>query len=99
MSEWKPIETAPKDGTTVILFWPFSSGGGYVTSGYTAGLESISPGEWQSEVSVLTLRPPTHWMPLLQPPAGGATAVRAHTTASDPDGDAIEPIISQATGG
>lgn len=68
-SEWKPIESAPKDGTEIIILllghavsarWlenePGYSGSGWVT------LESRE-GFYMPEV-------PKYWMPLPQPPKG-----------------------------
>lgn len=68
MSEWKPIETAPRDGTKVLL-GRFSKGcehdgrirvdwwRTHMKAGYT-GFGHFNPEYW----------PPTHWMPLPEPP-------------------------------
>ena len=79
MSEWKPIETAPKDGEAVLLYKPNERMvGEYILTGYW--------GEWPEEEecwlpsggggplgyhSKVTGTPqgyPTHWMPLPTPP-------------------------------
>jgi hypothetical protein len=61
MSEWQPIETAPRDGTRVIVadtdvwmtcarFWPCNM-------------------HWiEDAASGLRLNEPTHWMPAPPPP-------------------------------
>jgi hypothetical protein len=71
MSEWQPIEKAPKDGTVILLYrdhapwdvrgyghWEDCGGGicGWVTNGFFD-----PPGN-------LGLAAPTHWMPLPEPP-------------------------------
>jgi hypothetical protein len=60
--EWKPIETAPKDGTPVL---------GYHTGKMTTvywGLwnewQLVEPGAYAEEDDWR----PTHWMPLPEPP-------------------------------
>jgi len=67
---WMPIETAPKDGTTVLVF-PAS------WSNYTASMARWNRDEhakkprpyWErsdcfSKVTLSREKPPTHWMPL-----------------------------------
>ena len=76
MNQWQPIETAPKDGTNIILF-----GEGKVTVGgwVSAEDQGAEPGEeyliaagwWSID---LADNNPTHWMPLPDPPAGGGEA-------------------------
>ena len=80
--EWQPIETAPKDGTHVLLSYS-----GRVTYGYWLHLEvgklvgdcggvcrcpeyDEPPAPfWYSEDGGFTEEhPPTHWMPLPEPP-------------------------------
>jgi hypothetical protein len=81
MTEWQPIETAPKDGTWVLLC------GGKITYGWDS--ESYPPsvvGQWARPDSDIGYRDdwqfawydsgcygyyesPTHWMPLPNPPA------------------------------
>jgi hypothetical protein len=64
MSEWQPIETAPKDGSIIIVaapavgaaMWSHFMGGG---NGYWAW---FSGGRCD----------PSHWMPLPSPPEPGA---------------------------
>jgi hypothetical protein len=72
MSEWQPIETAPKDGT-IVLVW------GY----HEDNLEDEDPATrrpWPAWVSVQKhiwwladglrqVKDPTHWMPLPEAPA------------------------------
>lgn len=73
MTEWQPIETAPKDGSCIILGWC----GGYDSCpGFWMGNPKENYWEkvgWYDEAdrgAVLTAKPmePTHWMPLPPPP-------------------------------
>lgn len=62
MSEWKPIETAPTDGTKVLIFWAYWSAVPFVAyfrHGQWIGDEACSDG----------VDDPTHWMPLPDPPS------------------------------
>lgn len=59
MSEWQPIETAPRDGTRVIVFVPVLDDGDVL--GKSLVFEACyRPWGWGCE--------PTHWMPLPDPP-------------------------------
>ena len=64
MSEWKGIETAPKDGTRVIVNDPKSPGAGEVTVG------SYDPDDerWGDDAARGFPIYPTHWQPLPEPP-------------------------------
>jgi hypothetical protein len=60
---WQPIESAPKDGTRVILGWP----GGGIRYGYF--LDNSPIGSWRgwrgpSLELPFPSAPPTHWQPL-----------------------------------
>lgn len=75
MSEWQPIETAPKDGTLFLAALVFDS------DGQDGGLMII---RWRDDWRAWTTHPvslrlsdtgdedddrsPTHWMPLPEPP-------------------------------
>ena len=73
---WQPIETAPKDGTHVILWIEGSAIEGQWDSQTRNDGTSYGPGTW--EVLILPSHgcgccsnendPPTHWMPLPTPP-------------------------------
>jgi len=64
--EWQPIETAPRDGTRVLLS---KVGSTEVVSGYWNGIryEDIPVDEWLTAPGGWR-RQPTHWMPLPEPP-------------------------------
>jgi hypothetical protein len=73
---WQPIETAPKDGTP-ILVWNGSSFGFYTRAGdmgVAIWREQALPGKdrwrWcaQDCCDGVTTYDPTHWMPLPGPP-------------------------------
>ncbi len=58
---WQTIDTAPKDGTYVLVYrpnWAEAILVGYSGPNY--------PGEWQTAEGI-PIRP-THWMPLPEPP-------------------------------
>jgi hypothetical protein len=63
-AEWLPIETAPKDGTTVIAYRPTTpphiEGMHWCEGSWYWSFDGDGPGEFSVE--------PTHWMPLPQPP-------------------------------
>ncbi len=67
---WQPIETAPKDGTPVLLLYDQEAIQGHWSETDTHG------GEWKPIwLSVHGCgccgsddKPPTHWMPLPEPP-------------------------------
>lgn len=56
--EWQPIATAPKDGTSVLL---------WSRNGYDVAVWSGRIGEWTTG-QLFYAPEPTHWMPLPSPP-------------------------------
>lgn len=81
MSEWKPIETAPRDGTTILLCdfleedielrGPFF---GWWVGDDDAPWNFVWVGDHNGRACLqaigyfLAEDPPTHWMPLPEPP-------------------------------
>lgn len=68
MSEWQPIETAPRDGTLVLLWWDgdfapvgFWQDGWVYTMTQARNLDG-------AVIDILLGYEPTHWMPLPEPP-------------------------------
>ncbi len=63
MSEWQPIETAPKDGTSILLYACERDVDVYsVVEGFTF------EGDWLTQFGYVDA---THWMPLPPAPAEG----------------------------
>jgi hypothetical protein len=61
---WQPIETAPKDGTEMLLYSPVD---GVKSSHFEGGVWQGFP--WRSPISRdFQAAKPTHWMPLPEPP-------------------------------
>lgn len=64
---WHPIDTAPKDGTEILVCGPE-----WLRAGVAVWSEHDAC--WQEACNVephqYTTRPPTHWMPLPEPPEG-----------------------------
>lgn len=83
--QWQPIESAPKDGTRIWLYWPDycyttdDSDGPYVGTGQWKTNHRINksyfsafPDESDDYGSSLPAHAPTHWQPLPPPPAAQA---------------------------
>jgi hypothetical protein len=83
MADWQPIETAPKDGTEIILYRPSDehrSAKRWISWWYDKtetqyGRITYEVHEWWGGtfLSDPERRPPepTHWMPLPEPPVTG----------------------------
>lgn len=68
MSEWMPIETAPKDGTRILISSPTD---GVLSSHFDGGNWQGRP--WRPVRSAeYEASKPTHWMPLPAPPTGAS---------------------------
>lgn len=80
---WRPIETAPKDGTWVLVTWAENAG----SSGDDEGSQPAVVAQWTTLCNGMTVKghwqfawfdggyyghiyQPTHWMPLPPPPGG-----------------------------
>lgn len=61
--KWRPIDTAPKDGTEILAYW---SGSGTMRVLYYADQESELGMRWADENDYWSS--PTHWTPLPNPP-------------------------------
>lgn len=65
-SDWQLIETAPKDGTRVLVAWAHRTvatpNPTIATSLREDGWASVTGGVWRGSYA------PTHWMPLPAPP-------------------------------
>lgn len=82
--DWQPIETAPKDGTAILIWQPSHErhddkhrGGNYDDNRYAIGYwrtdQDPSRGcEWMWGNRNAAFVTPTHWMPLPAPPSSPA---------------------------
>lgn len=66
MSEWQPIETAPHDGTPVLVFSPGNVQ--WVGTWMPRTWQDDGAGDWEGYYGGTSPRDPTHWMPLPEPP-------------------------------
>jgi hypothetical protein len=70
---WQPMETAPQDGTMILLFpsseWTEDTDGDYEVTYWDADL-----GGWYQHQHPDDYDGPTHWMPLPAPPKDQETA-------------------------
>lgn len=72
MSEWQPIETAPKNGHPIIAYQPggvYGSGISYPPSvglAWWRAADANNPAHWEGPLNPRDY--PTHWMPLPDPP-------------------------------
>jgi hypothetical protein len=68
MSEWQPIESAPKDGSKVLLNWK----SGIVIGWYERRTVNTHLSPWRRDLfgkgDTAWGAEPKHWMPLPQPP-------------------------------
>jgi hypothetical protein len=62
MSEWQKIETAPKDGTRILVFSHCDYESGYNLN------QAVFKNGWWVEQYCNEYVFPTHWMPLPNPP-------------------------------
>jgi hypothetical protein len=60
VSEWQPIETAPKDGRLILVWAP-------AKEGFTS-LYSLCRYHPDAGFCIDEIREATHWMPLPEPP-------------------------------
>ena len=67
---WQPIESAPKDGTEVLIYQAGQSFGyDYAIGKFGARWEGDQEGGWGNRNSASQYNTPTRWMPLPPPPA------------------------------
>lgn len=72
--QWQPIETAPKDGTRIMLWEQYSDVpfvGWWLDRGWTVSHEHVdAEGGWEGAIVVDAIHQEmiTHWMPLPIPP-------------------------------
>ena len=64
MSEWQPIETAPKDNKSILGYHPFSTGSFRILT----MLWDRNYRTWRADVHSYIHFKPTHWMPIPDPP-------------------------------
>lgn len=62
MIDWQPIETAPKDGVSILAFHPSPYTGGRIATMIWDGTG------WRADIHSFVKLRPTHWMPLPKPP-------------------------------
>ena len=65
MSAWQPIETAPKDGTSILVYGPDIRQPFYMD---VCAWPPNWEGKWPVAYMAYAAGEPTHWMPLPQPP-------------------------------
>lgn len=76
MSEWKPIETAPRDGTAILVRWAdecqryLTKWPGMLDRYSVAVFAEHDRQSWWTPTDAVSkhVLPATHWMPLPEPP-------------------------------
>jgi hypothetical protein len=71
VSEWQPIETAPKDGTPVLCFWRNQYGGkdGWAVAEFGEPTDKWAEACWHEQGNTENrFGEPDFWMPLPEPP-------------------------------
>jgi len=69
MSEWQPIETAPKDGSSVLAYAPLSTDPHRADKPYRILPMRWDESQcWRTDIMPFVRFSPTHWMPLPAPP-------------------------------
>lgn len=77
MTDWQPIETAPKDGTEILGWCPYHGSAGRGSTWVIRWNEEkhtkkprpyFDASGWVWGVTDLRKHQPTHWMPLPAPP-------------------------------
>ena len=63
--QWQPIETAPKDNKSVLLYCPHMEFYGLKP----CQIVGVWHGDWWHDLTSDGIVRPTHWQPLLEPPA------------------------------
>jgi hypothetical protein len=66
--DWRPIETAPKDETWVLLYFPGGDETKCKTGFWSEGSVDWYGSESDSHSMTDFFDQPTHWMPLPEPP-------------------------------
>lgn len=67
MTEWQPIETAPRDGTGFLYFQRLPFGQHWVGSAIFYDDKFVHV-QWSGQEDEWVTLAPTHWMPLPDPP-------------------------------
>lgn len=65
---WKPIETAPKDGSSILCFVPLDTMGVPFNHRVLALRYEARKSKWLTDVYAFVPFEPTHWRPLPSPP-------------------------------
>jgi hypothetical protein len=69
MSEWRPIDSAPMDGSFVLVYARDDQC--YEPGDQTQWVAQFGDGRWWYEDNEYAVDPqPTHWQPLQEPPDG-----------------------------
>jgi len=82
MSEWQPIETAPRDGSSVLAFVPFLPRTTLTPPFRILALRWDESMEWRTDVYAFIHFRPTHWMSLPAPPV--SSVVKESLTGENP---------------
>ena len=67
---WQPIESAPKDGTGLLVCWDCTPNpdADFPFDGYALATWNAEDEEWNDDGGGSLFADPTHWMPLPEPP-------------------------------
>ena len=72
--DWRPIDTAPKDGTSVLVYWTDGMTDGYASIAFyddgISGEDSIGWWSYRNSVGQEQVAP-THWLPFEPPQENG----------------------------
>lgn len=67
---WRPIESAPRDNTRVLVCWMHRAPSGSLLMGGEMTTAFWNRGEWLDAIRRTVMNTPTHWMELPKPPTG-----------------------------